>query len=227
METQTLFEAAEERWFSNWQKGPTRRRWNSLPVQAGDPAPDFQLRDSSGQLRSLSEFWKDRPALLIFWRHFGCGCGVGRAERLKEEHDRLVSAGANVAIIGQGEPERASWYKGKFSVPCPILCDADEGVYRAYELLECSPWLLMGKSKPSPEYLQSVIISHREKGRRVADNPFLLPGEFVVDTNGRLVLTYRYHYCDNYPDVEALIESVHEATSQSVKDVSSVRSTIP
>jgi peroxiredoxin len=206
-----LFEAAEQRWFSNWKKGPTRRRWSGLPVQAGDQAPDFRVRDSTGQLRSLSEFWKNRPGLLIFWRHFGCGCGVGRAERLREEYDRLVDAGANVAIIGQGEPERAAWYKDKFSIPCPILCDPDERLYHAYGLLEVSPWLLLGKPTPGSEYFQKLIGTHREKGRPVADNPFLLPGEFVVDTRGRLILTYRYQYCDNYPDVDTLVSSIQEA----------------
>lgn len=163
-------------------------------------------------MRSLSDFWKERPALLVFWRHFGCGCGVGRAERLKEDYPRLVEAGAAVAVIGQGEPERAAWYKQKFSVPCPVLCDSDERLYRAFGLLECSPWLLLGKPKPGPEYFENLIQVHREKGRPVADNPFLLPGEFVVSTQGRLVLAYRYQYCDNYPEVEVLLASIQEAT---------------
>ncbi len=208
-----MFEAAEQRWLKNWQQGPTRRRLNTLPLQVGDAAPDFQLTDSSGRPRRLNEFWKNRTALLIFWRHFGCGCGVGRAERLREEYGQLVEAGADVAIIGQGDPERAAWYKEKYMVPCPILVDPNEHVYRAYGLLETSPWLLLGKPLPGPEYFQNLIGVHRAKGRPVADNPFLLPGEFVVDTEGRLVLAYRYQYCDNYPSVETLVNSIKEATS--------------
>jgi hypothetical protein len=125
----------------------------------------------------------------------------------------LVEAGANVVAIGQGEPERGAWYKEKFAVPCPILCDPDERVYRAYGLLDCSPWLLLGGPKPDQAYFEDVIQKHRAKGRRVADNPFLLPGEFVVDSEGRLVLTYRYQYCDNYPDIETLVASIDEATA--------------
>lgn len=210
-----LFEKAEQRWLRNWEKGPTRRKWTTLPVQTGDPAPDFELYDSSKRAHRLSDFWKSRPALMIFWRHFGCGCGVGRAERLREEYDRLVDAGANILVIGQGEPERAAWYSAKFSIPCPILVDPDEHVYRAYGLLETSPWLLLGKPLPGSEYFQNLIGVHREKGRPVADNPFLLPGEFIVDMQGCLVLTYRYQYCDNYPEVETLIDSIHEASEQS------------
>lgn len=113
--------------------------------------------------------------------------------------------------IGQGDPERAAWYKAKFSVPSPILVDPDEHVYKAYGLLETSPWLLLGKPKPGQEYFQKLIGAHRDKGRPVADNPFLLPGEFVVNADGRLTLAYRYQYCDNYPEVETLINSIKEA----------------
>lgn len=211
MQSYEMFEAAEQRWLRNWDKGPTRRRWTSLPIQNGDPAPDFQLKDSTGQSRLLSEFWKDRPALLVFWRHFGCGCGVGRAERLANEYERFTKAGANTVVVGQGEPERAAWYKQKFSVPCPILIDPDEHVYRAYGLLEVSPWLLLGKPVPEREYFENLIKVHREKGRPVADNPFLLPGEFVINTRGKLVFSYRYQYCDNYPDPDILDYSIHEA----------------
>ena len=149
---------------------------------------------------------------MMFWRHFGCGCGVGRAERLQKEYDQLVQSGANVVAVGQGDPERAACYKTKFSVQCPFLVDPDEHVYRAYGLLETSPWLLLGSPKPGPKYFQNLIGVHREKGRPVADNPFLLPGEFVVNTQGRLTLTYRYQYCDNDPEVETLINSIKEAS---------------
>ena len=114
-------------------------------------------------------------------------------------------------VIGQGEPERAAWYKEKFSILSPILLDPDEHVYRAYGLLEVSPWLLLGKPMPRHEYFENLIKVHREKGRPVADNPFLLPGEFVVNTQGRLVFSYRYQYCDNYPDSEILDSSIQEA----------------
>lgn len=81
MGTGSLFEAAERRWLANWQRGPTRRRWSELPLQVGDQAPDFELLDDAGHPRSLRSLWRDRPALLLFWRHFGCGCGTARAER--------------------------------------------------------------------------------------------------------------------------------------------------
>ena len=212
-ELRPLFEAAVDRWFASWQAGPTRRRWDAVPPQAGDPAPDVTLRDETDRPVLLSSLWRDRPAVLLFWRHWGCGCGTARAEQLREQYPKLVEAGANVVVVGQGEPGRAGWYREAFELPCAVLVDGDESAYEAYGLLEMSPWLLLGEPKPGPEYFSNLIDEHRAKGRPVADNPFLLPGEFVVDRAGRLVLTYRYQYCDNAPDEWTLLDSIAEAVA--------------
>jgi peroxiredoxin len=212
-ELRPIFEAGEARWLANWQAGPSRRRWTSLPVQAGDPAPDIELLDEAGRPVRLASLWTERPALLLFWRHWGCGCGTDRAAKLQEEYPRLIEAGANVVVIGQGEPERGAWYRELFKLPCPIVVDGNESAYRAYGLTEMSPWLLLGKPWPGREHFERLIDEHRAKGLPVADNPFLLPGEFVVDRSGRLVLAYRYQYCDNYPDTWTLVDSIAEAVA--------------
>jgi peroxiredoxin len=212
-ELRPLFEAAEKRWKDHWLAGPTRRAWTELPVQAGDRAPDTELLDAGSQPVRLSSTWAERPAVLLFWRHWGCGCGTGRAELLLEQYDRLIEAGGNVVVIGLGDPQRAAWYRETYGLPCPVLVDPDEATFRAFGLLEMSPWILNGAPIMSSRELDATILRHRRRGRPVADNPFLLPGEFVVDRLGRLVLTYRYQYCDNYPDVETLVDSIHEASA--------------
>jgi peroxiredoxin len=209
------FEAAEGRWLSHWRRGPTRTTWTVLPPQRGAAAPNLDLFDLTGKAVPTAGLWSRRPALLLFWRHWGCGCGVRRAELLERQLPKLLEAGANVVVVGQGEPGRASWYKEAFGVPVPILVDPTGAVYEAFGLLEMSPWLLIGEANPPMAEIESWIGQHRVKGRPVADNPFLLPGEFVVDTRGRLVLTYRYQYCDNYPDVESLVDSINEAGLES------------
>lgn len=206
-----IFETAEQRWLERWRVGPSRRTWTSMPLQVGDEAPDLTLRDETGEAVRLSTFWAQGPALLLFWRHWGCECGLDRLTRLREEHAALVDAGANVVIVGQGEPERAAWYAEAFDPPCPVICDQDGSAYCAYGLLEMSPWLLLGKPKPQIAYFENQIEEYRGKGHPVADNPFLLPGEFIVDRQGRLVLTYRYQFCDNFPDRWTLVDSIREA----------------
>jgi hypothetical protein len=70
---------AEEAWFEHWKQGPCRLIWSTLPPQIGDEAPEFELEDSSGMPVRLRDFWNKGPALLMFWRHYGYGCGMDRA----------------------------------------------------------------------------------------------------------------------------------------------------
>lgn len=207
-----IFEAGEQRWLERWRVGPTRRTWPGTPLQVGDLAPDLTLLDSSGVPVQLSKLWEQGPALMLFWRHWGCECGIDRIPKLREDYAALVDLGANVVVIGQGEPERAAWYAETYDLPCPVLCD-DGSAYEAYGLLEMSPWLLLGGPKPEMAHFEGQIEEYRGKGHPVADNPFLLPGEFVIDRGGRFVLTYRYQFCDNYPDSWTLKDSILEAVA--------------
>lgn len=40
-------------------------------VKLGEPAPDVPVLDQEGREVRLSSFWRDRPAVLAFLRHFG------------------------------------------------------------------------------------------------------------------------------------------------------------
>lgn len=208
--------AAEEEWFEHWKRGPRRLAWSSLPPQVGDEAPDFALEDSSGQAIRLRDFWKDAPALLLFWRHYGCGCGMDRAQRLQGEYDGYVAAGASVVVIGQGEPERAAAYAEKYALPCPVLCDPERKVYDAYGLLDFQAAEVL---YDAPDDLQQMDLQagtrfadeRRDQGRPLVDSPWQRPGEFVVDRNGTLHLTYRYQYCEDYPDPRVLVTSIRAA----------------
>jgi AhpC/TSA family protein len=94
--------AAEAEWLDGWTAGPTEDQGSGLP--AGAKAPDLALADHTGKERLLSEFWAGQPALLMFWRHFGCGCGVARAERLKTEYKDYLDAGLNPVIVALPTP---------------------------------------------------------------------------------------------------------------------------
>ena len=118
-----LMAAAETRWLDGWTAGPADDQGSGLP--AGAKAPDLALADHTGQERLLSEFWAGQSALLMFWRHFGCGCGVARAERLRAEYQDYLDAGLNPVIVAQGEPARAAAYRAEHGLPCPVLCDPD------------------------------------------------------------------------------------------------------
>ena len=91
---------AEDEFLERWKRGPTRLTWTSLPPQVGEKAPNLKLQDFEGNWVELNDFWEEKPTVILFWRHFGCGCGLDRAKRLQEEYKEYITNGANVVIIG-------------------------------------------------------------------------------------------------------------------------------
>lgn len=216
-EIEGQMKAAEQEWIEGWKLGPQRLRWSKIPLQVGDKAPDSELPDSDGQVCKLSSYWQDRPALILFWRHYGCGCGIGRAGMLNNEYDAYVEAGANVFVIGQGEPERAAAYAKKYELPdIPILCDPEFKTYEEYGLVEGKPSQILFDAPE--EFLDrnleagmKLAEERRMLKRPLVDNSWLLPGEFVVDREGVVRLAYRYNYCEDFPDYRVLTAAIREA----------------
>lgn len=209
--------AAEEEWLDGWKSGPKRTRWSKIPLQVGDIAPDYELLNSKGVMVNLKSIWQAGPALILFWRHYGCGCGMDRAKRLKEEYPEYLKMGTNLVIIGQGEPEQAAAYAEKYELPeVPILCDTDYKVYFGYGLLEGkesqilfdAPEIYQDRDQRTGEEFAK---ERKEDDRPLVDNAWLLPGEFVVDTNGRVRLAYRYNYCEDFPDHRVHLAAIREA----------------
>lgn len=209
-----LQKKAEERWFESWLKGPTRIRLDRIPPQIGDSAPDAKLPDTSGRLRNLSEFWRDRPLLLIFLRHFGCSCLAERWEKLQHEVQEFRNAGAEVVAVAQGEPERNAEVAKRRKYPFELLSDPSRELYREYGLLEGTPAQILhdfawtpGDRKTGSE----MVNSRRGTERAVVDSPWQLPGEFVVSESGVLYLTHRYQYCEDFPPKTIILGALQVA----------------
>ncbi|HEU4947287.1 MAG TPA: redoxin domain-containing protein [Kribbella sp.] len=199
--------AAEAEWLDKWAAGPIEKEGSGLP--AGTQAPDLVLADHTGHSRPLSDSWSERPALLMFWRHFGCGCGVDRAELLRTEYEGYREAGLNPVIIAQGEPERAAAYRTEHALPCPVLCDPDHVAYRAYGV---GQWAVERVLFDAPAaywtHLRHLGVSfqddRRSQGRPPVDDPWRGAAEFVIGTGGVVRLCYSYQYCEDFPDPRVL-----------------------
>jgi peroxiredoxin len=212
-ELKQAIELGEEDFFRIWQNGPEVTRWDTLPVQVGDAAPDFSLPDQTGTIVSLDGVLASGPAIVLFWRHFACGCGVERAVRLRDELASYRATGASVLIIGQGLPVQAAAFGEEHDLDLPILTDQDRSTYRAYGLLDASlPQVVFDAPQwlwsYSEETAKRFIEDRRVAGRRLVNNPWLLPGEFVIGDDGTLKHTHRYQHCEDFPDPRILITAV-------------------
>lgn len=214
-----LTDAAETRWKVGWAAGPTRLRWTTLPPQVGDLAPDAVLSDHEGTATSLFSSWGERPVLLLFWRHFGCSCGMDRAARLRAELADYRAGGGEVVIIGQGEPERAARYRELQRLDVSILCDPDRSTYEAFGLLQGTTAQILFDAPDAflrcePQAGMELAASRHGTDRALVDDPFQLPGEFVIGSDGIIAYAHRYGWCEDYPDPGVHVAAIRQAAGR-------------
>jgi peroxiredoxin len=203
-----LTKAAETEWLGRWTTGPTEGELADLP--SGSAAPDLSLSDHTGRERRLSEYWSGQPALLMFWRHFGCWCGFERAERLRAEVESYRSVGLNPVVVAQGEPARAAAYRTEHGLPCDVLCDPDHVAYRAYGVGHWQLERILPDAAPELwEHPRDIGVSfqaeRRGLGKPLVDDPWRAVKEFVIGTNGIVRLTYAYQHCQDFPNTQVLM----------------------
>ena len=203
---------AEEEWLQRWGAGPTEGP--PLVRAAGERAPDARLVDHSGTLRQLSDLWSDSVVLLMFWRHFGCGCGVMRSELLRNDWNEYRQHGILPVIVGQGEPARAAAYRAEHGLEAPILCDPDHDLYRAYGIGHWDFQKIM-LSDPPAEYLADPVgwgaaiqEQRRAAGRPIVDDPWRAVADFVIGTDGVIKGSFQWEHCYDAPPSSRIIAAV-------------------
>ena len=199
-----LYMSAEQRWMDRWMEGPTIQ---GSPLRRGDSAPEVSVLDEDGSEISLASAWADQPALVMLWRHLGCGCGLDRKGRLADELAGYEDAGLNVVISAPGERERVDAYKKKYQVPVKMYADPGYATHRAFGL---GHWSEEQVLYDAPDDYCDIDLrattgpafqsDRRAQGRPLVDDPWMQSGEFVVDTDGRIRVAYLYNYCADYPD---------------------------
>jgi peroxiredoxin len=197
-----LYQAAEKRWLQNWLDGPGLP---GNPLRRGDLAPDAQLVGEDGSPVALSSYWTQRPALVILWRHLGCGCGLERTTQLQKDYPDYVNAGLEVVVVAPGDPQRVAVYKEKYGIPAPMLADGDYSTHRAFGLGHWSPEQVL---YDAPDHFCELAeetgvdfqAERRTMGRPLVDDPWMQAGEFVIGVDGVIRVAYPYNYCEDFPD---------------------------
>ncbi len=108
------------------------------------PAPDWIVKDSQGETRSLKQF-QDRPVIVIFYLGFGCLHCVEQLQAFAPKAAEFEKLG--IALVGIGSDDLAGLQKsledfGKDKMPIPLMADPELKAfkeYRAYDDFEQQP----------------------------------------------------------------------------------------
>lgn len=92
---------------------------------------EHRVLDLSGRAVRLGGEWEDRPAVVVWLRHFGCLLCREQAADLRARIPEIEALGARLVLVGSGEPWHAREFEAERCPGCRVLTDPELGSYRA------------------------------------------------------------------------------------------------
>jgi peroxiredoxin Q/BCP len=100
-------------------------------LEVGQPAPEFALKDGSGNTVRLSDLRGKKVVLYFYPKDMTPGC-TQEACDLRDRHDRLQAAGAVVLGVSPDSEKSHQKFAAKYELPFPLLADPDNTAASAY-----------------------------------------------------------------------------------------------
>jgi peroxiredoxin len=190
--------------------GASREQQYTRPPTDASVLEDVVLHDYEGKPVRLGDLWSERPAVLVFVRHFGCVFCRQMAVDIHRYRHKFDEADVQLAVIGHGTPAHAADFRRMQNVDLPLLVDADRHVYELAGAKVATLNELIGP-RQILRGLKATIVSRLRQGSvavhqgRIIGHAAQLGGVLVIAPDGSV----RYAYLseesgDNPPAREVL-----------------------
>jgi len=100
-------------------------------VTVGQPAPDWQLPDTSGQLVTLQQFRGQWVVLYFYPKDDTPGC-TAEACAFRDSYEEFQNAGAVVIGVSGDDTPSHERFKSKYNLPFILVSDANNQLRRTY-----------------------------------------------------------------------------------------------
>jgi peroxiredoxin len=172
-----------------------------MPALApGDAFPNLSLRTVDGEVE-LRERWESGPLVVMFMRHFGCTFCREHLNEMGRAFGEFQEAGADVVAVFQYDADATQAFCDGRKVPFDCLGDPERAAYAEVSLPRGTPTQIVNP-KVAVRFLDAArkgVIGGPPQGGDIAQ----LPGTFVVDRDGRVVLA---HYSRSSADNPAVAD---------------------
>ena len=102
-----------------------------MPISAGIPAPDFELKDDTNSLRKLSDFRGKNVVLYFYPEDDTSGC-TKEACNFRDDYSSYEKAGVTILGVSPDSVESHVKFKKKYHLPFSLLVDEGHKVCDLY-----------------------------------------------------------------------------------------------
>jgi peroxiredoxin Q/BCP len=103
-----------------------------MPLQIGDPAPNFTLPDTHGNLVTLADLRGKRVVLYFYPRDNTPGC-IKEACAFRDAYPNFHEQDIVVLGVSTDNAKSHEKFVNKFNLPFPLLCDEGGKVAETYD----------------------------------------------------------------------------------------------
>lgn len=150
------------------------------------PLDDIAVFDTEGETVRLGSLWADRPAVLVFVRHFGCLFCRQQVNDFLPYLAGFDAARAALVIVGNGTVAQARAFRDHQRLPVPLYTDPSGISYCAVGMRSGIGTVM----RPAVIVRSLVAMARGFRQTRVAGNPLQQGGVVMVRPGG--VEHYRY-----------------------------------
>jgi peroxiredoxin len=187
-----------------------RDRQETHPPSDASVLEDVVLNDYEGHPVRLGDLWSERPAVLVFVRHFGCVFCRELAVEIHKKRRKFEKADVEVAVIGHGTPAHAADFRKVQNVDLRLLVDPDRKVYELAGTKVATLRELIGP-RQLLRGLRATVMSRVKQGSiavhqgRIIGHAAQLGGVLVIAPDGSVRYAYLSEESGDNPPVQEVL----------------------
>jgi peroxiredoxin len=165
---------------------------------------DSKVLDPNGANVRLGDLWKDRPAVVVWLRHFGCLFCKEQTAEFRARSDEIEQRHARVVFVGNGSTRYAGGFRDEFCPECTVLTDPKLG---SYKLIGARGGLM---NTLGPQAWGAGIRAFRRGARQhtTKGHPFQQGGVLVVGPGNKVVYSYISKAAGDHPAVDEVLAAI-------------------
>jgi len=158
----------------------------------------------------LGSAWSDRPAVVVWLRHFGCLFCREQAAEMRDRRAEIESMGGRLVFVGNGGVRYARAFQTEFAPDVTVLTDPE---LRSYRAIGARHGVL---NTIGPRAWAAGIRALRSGARqtRVKGHPFQQGAVMVFAPGDRLLYSYISRAAGDHPPLDQVMAALGSASER-------------